>query len=188
MTNLSTGTQNWSLADLDHEYVFNSSTNLASVPQVWQNNSPSTLQLKPGYYYWNGTLTLSGHAIRGAVTFIASQIVINNDDTALNGSAYIGLQPYDENNLLLWATGNSPRLVEQITNVSVASLPMTIDLPADTSPPSPWANRRLCQLVLEKGIDALPESSSGCVSGPPFVPREETYRSLLKQFLDNPTG
>jgi len=89
---------------------------------------------------------------------------------------------------ILWAAGNNPRLVERVADVSVASLPMTIDLPADTSPPSPWANRRLCQLVLEKGIDALPESSSGCVSGPPFVPREETYRSLLKQFLDNPTG
>ena len=63
-----------------------------------------------------------------------------------------------------------------------------LDLPADTSPPSPWENRRLCQLVLEKGIDALPESSSHCVSGTPSVPREETYRSLLKQFLDNPTG
>jgi len=89
---------------------------------------------------------------------------------------------------ILWATGNNPKLVERVANVSVASLPMTIDLPADTSPPSPWANRRLCQLVLEKGVDAMPESSIRCISDTPFVPREETYRSLLKQFLDNPTS
>jgi hypothetical protein len=89
---------------------------------------------------------------------------------------------------ILWAAGNHARFVEPTAGIFVAGSPMTIDLPADTSPPSPWANRRLCQLVLEKGIDALPESSSRCVSGLPLVPREESYRSLLKQFLDNPTS
>jgi len=89
---------------------------------------------------------------------------------------------------ILWAASNNPKLVERAAGVSVASSPPTDDLPADTSPPSPWENRRLCRLVLEKGIDALPESSVRCVSGAPLVPREETYRSLLKQFLDNPTG
>ena len=91
---------------------------------------------------------------------------------------------------LLWAAGNNSRSVEQTAAVAVASLPTTVDLPADTSPPSPWENRRLCQLVLEKGIDALPQSSysSGASSGTRPVPHEETYRSLLKQFLDNPTS
>ena len=89
---------------------------------------------------------------------------------------------------VLWAADNSPRLVEQITNVSVAGSPMIVDFARDMPPPSPWANRRLCQLALKRGIDALPESSIPCISGPPFVPRKETYRSLLKQFLDNPTS
>ena len=78
--------------------------------------------------------------------------------------------------------------VERAADVAVADSPMNIDLPADTTPPSPWENRRLCQLVLEKGIDAMPESSGHSISGVPPAPHEETNRSLLKQFLDNPTG
>ena len=90
---------------------------------------------------------------------------------------------------ILWAAGNKPQLVvNQAASVSVADLPMTDDLPADTSPPSPWENRRLCQLVLEKGIDAMPESTGRPVSGVPPARHDETNRSLLKQFLDNPTG
>jgi hypothetical protein len=89
---------------------------------------------------------------------------------------------------VLWASGNNPTLVERVANVSGAGLPITTDLPADTSPRSPWENRRLYQLVLEKGVDAIPESGRRRVSGAPFVPRDETYRSLLKQFLDNPTS
>jgi hypothetical protein len=89
---------------------------------------------------------------------------------------------------LLWAAGNNPRPVEPSAGVSVASLPAIVELPADTSPPSPWANRQMCRLVLEKGIDALPQSKCRCSSGTWPVQREETYRSLLKQFLDNPTS
>jgi hypothetical protein len=52
-----------------------------------------------------------------------------------------------------------------------------------TTPLSPWSNRRLCQLVLEKGVDAMPSSagplgSGSCEAGPP-----ETYRSLLNDYL-----
>jgi hypothetical protein len=89
---------------------------------------------------------------------------------------------------ILWATGNHPNLVERTSRIPLADSPMTVDLPLDASPPSLWANRRLCQTVLEKGVDAMPESSAHRVSGSPFVPREESYRSLLRQFLDNPTG
>ena len=89
---------------------------------------------------------------------------------------------------ILWAAGNKPQLAEHTAGVSIANSSPTIDLPADTLPPSPWENRRLCQLVLEKGIDALPEPNYRCVSGTPLPPRDDTYRSLLKQFLDNPTG
>jgi hypothetical protein len=106
-TNLSTGTQNWSKADAYHEYAWNSSVTLASVPQVWQNNDPSTRQLKPGYYYSNGTILLSGGGITGTVTFIANNITINNDNTVSSPNGYIELDPYDDNNLLLWATGHS---------------------------------------------------------------------------------
>lgn len=89
---------------------------------------------------------------------------------------------------ILWAASSRARLVEPTTNVLVASVPTPFDVGADTSAPSPWENRRLCQLVLEKGIDALPESNSHRVSGITPMPHEETYRSLLKQYLDNPTG
>jgi hypothetical protein len=69
-----------------------------------------------------------------------------------------------------------------------AVAPPELDDSGEAGPPSPWANRHLCRLVLEKGVDALPELRSAGVSGILRVPREETYRSLLKQFLDNPTG
>ena len=89
---------------------------------------------------------------------------------------------------ILWATGGNAKIVARAADVSVASLPTLADASADTSPPSPWENRRLYRLVLEKGIDALPESTGHFVPGAPSMPHEKTYRSLLKQFLDNPTG
>jgi hypothetical protein len=89
---------------------------------------------------------------------------------------------------ILWAGVNNPKPVERTAELVVAPMPMTVDLPADTLPPSPWANRHLCQLVLEKGIDAMPEWSANHVSGVLPVPREDSYRKLLKQYLDNPTG
>ena len=71
---------------------------------------------------------------------------------------------------ILWAEGTEPQIASQAAGVSVANSSPAIDFPADQSPPSPWSNRRLCQLVLEKGIDALPESSGRCVSGIPSRP------------------
>jgi len=102
-TNLSTPTQ--VLDDIKREYVFPANVSLTNVPGVWQN----TNTLKPGYYYCTGTLTLSGLSKRGSVTFIAPKIVIENTDTGQQGntSAYIGLKPYDAQDLLLWSTGSS---------------------------------------------------------------------------------
>jgi hypothetical protein len=89
---------------------------------------------------------------------------------------------------ILWAAGNNPRLVERPAVVSIAGTPIPVDVLTDASPPSPWENRRLCQLMLEKGIDGLPQPSSHRVSGALPMPVDDTYRSLLRQFLDNPTG
>jgi hypothetical protein len=89
---------------------------------------------------------------------------------------------------ILWATGSNRQPVEGTTEVAVVVSPPILDAPADFAPPSPWENRRLCRLVLEKGIDAMPEESRHYGSVAPPVPREETYRTLLRQFLDNPTG
>ena len=89
---------------------------------------------------------------------------------------------------ILWAGGNNAKPVERTAEVAVAPLPMAVDLSADTPPPSPWENRQLYRLVVEKGIDALPESPGHFAPGVPSVPREETDRSLLKQLLDNPRG
>jgi hypothetical protein len=88
----------------------------------------------------------------------------------------------------LWVVGSSSASVNPVAGVSVVGHLMTIDFPTDTSSPLPWANRRLCQLVLEKGIDAMPESSGGCVSGKPSSRSEGTNRSLLRKFLDNPNS
>ena len=89
---------------------------------------------------------------------------------------------------VLWATGNKPILIDTTTAISVASAPIANESPADTSPPSPWANRRLCQLVLEKGVDAMPDSTVYGVSLAPYVPRDDSSRGLLKQYLANPAG
>ncbi|MFZ1935454.1 MAG: hypothetical protein WCB27_25905 [Thermoguttaceae bacterium] len=89
---------------------------------------------------------------------------------------------------ILWGTSKKPQLVERSDNVLMADVPAAVDVRVDASPPSPWENRRLYRLVLEKGIDALPESPGHFVPGAPAVPHEETHRNLLKQFLDNPNG
>jgi hypothetical protein len=88
----------------------------------------------------------------------------------------------------LWVAGNQPRLVERPVVVAAVGTSIPVEVFADASPPSPWENRRLCQLVLEKGIDGLPQPSRRRISSVLPMPAEETYRSLLKQFLDNPTG
>jgi hypothetical protein len=89
---------------------------------------------------------------------------------------------------VLWVTGNRPRTIDQTIGVSVADLQPLMDRPGDTSPSSPWENRRLYRLVLERGFDALPESTGHFFPGTSSTPHDETYRSLLRQFLDNPTG
>jgi prepilin-type N-terminal cleavage/methylation domain-containing protein len=105
-TNLSAGLQ--VLDDIHHEYVFNTSVSLTSINQVWKNNNPSTHELKPGYYYSPGTITLKDHSTRGAVTFIANKIVITNDTTSQwDENRYIGIEYFNDKGLLLWATGNS---------------------------------------------------------------------------------
>jgi hypothetical protein len=108
-TNLSTGTQDWNQADIDHEYVFNSSVELTNPAQNHGVYNSTTRRLKDGYYYCAETMTLSGSAIRGKVTFIAEKIIIDNTATGTNGneSAYIGLESYDARDLLLWSTGSS---------------------------------------------------------------------------------
>ncbi len=55
------------------------------------------------------------------------------------------------------------------------------------APPSPWENRRLCQWVLEHGIDSLPEPDyAPCGSPPPL--RRDSYRELLDQVLNKPSS
>jgi hypothetical protein len=89
---------------------------------------------------------------------------------------------------ILWSAANRSQRVERIAVISDAAQPVPFDDSADALRPSPWENRRLCQFVLEKGIDALPEASAHRVSRVLPAPREDSYRSLLKQYLDNPTG
>jgi hypothetical protein len=52
-------------------------------------------------------------------------------------------------------------------------------------PPSPWENRRLCQLVLEKGIDAMPEPDHTPGRGNPLPPRRDSYRDLLNELIND---
>jgi hypothetical protein len=90
---------------------------------------------------------------------------------------------------LLWA-GGRPDVVERVVYVSHVSSPAAFDFPpvaiASPSPDSPWENRRLCKLILEKGIDALPESNGRSTSDTPAVPLGESYRDLLNQFFNDP--
>jgi hypothetical protein len=89
---------------------------------------------------------------------------------------------------VLWAKGGNERLTESPIGVRTAASPIIDDIPCDAAPPSPWSNRRLCQLVLEKGVDAMPESSVYGNSVAPYVPRDDSYRGLMRQFLNNPAG
>jgi hypothetical protein len=89
---------------------------------------------------------------------------------------------------ILWAAGNGSQAGQQLANPLFAAAPSALDACGEASPPSPWANRHLCRLVLEKGVDALPESSVHRISGMSPTSPEDSYRSLLKRLLDNPTG
>jgi hypothetical protein len=71
--------------------------------------------------------------------------------------------------------------------ISIASSPQPSLFPKDegtTSSPLFLGNRQLCQLVLEKGIDALPKQEVFPHRGKPAVPRQDGYRDLLRQLLD----
>jgi hypothetical protein len=92
---------------------------------------------------------------------------------------------------VLWGAGRDVKSVEPPIVVSAPGLPPVVDPAADTSPPSPWANRRLCLAVLEKGIAGMPESPIGA-SYPdhpvPPPPQNDSYRGLLNEFLNTPTS
>jgi hypothetical protein len=88
----------------------------------------------------------------------------------------------------LWATSSHSQVSQSPGNPVFAVAPMALDVSGEASPSSPWENRHLCRLVLEKGVDALPESRGTAASGIRPLPREETYRGLLRQFLSDPTG
>ena len=92
---------------------------------------------------------------------------------------------------LLRGTGGKPEIVERVVYVSPKSSTATFDIPpVAQSVSSPWLleNRRLLQLVLEKGIDALPQSNvSFKFEGPP-ARRGESDRNLLNQLLTDPTS
>jgi hypothetical protein len=89
---------------------------------------------------------------------------------------------------VLWAADHSSGLGQPPAGSLFAGVPLAVDVCGEAPPLSPWANRSLCQLLLEKGGDALPEATSHGVSGVRLVPPDQSYRSLLKQFLDNPSG
>jgi hypothetical protein len=86
---------------------------------------------------------------------------------------------------VLWAAGEKPEVVERVVYVPTQSLPMAFNEPA-AAPPSPWGNRRLCQLILASGVDALPPAQFPSVAGAQAKPREDTNRNLLKELLNQP--
>jgi len=110
-TNLSTGTTDWTEADLIHEYVFTGDINLHTDAiarnHVWQGgtNPDTTHALKPGTYYSPGTITLADTYTTGTVTFIANRIIINNNNTGGLITPKITLGAYRDD-LLFWANGS----------------------------------------------------------------------------------
>ena len=80
-----------------YDFVFNSDTKLESVPAVWDDQPKK--RLKPGVYFVDGTLELSGSEVTGQVTLIARRIV-------LSGSK--GMLSAHRNGVLMFATGAAP--------------------------------------------------------------------------------
>ena len=107
--NLSTSTQ--ILDNNLSEYIFPADVSLTGINGVWQNNSPSTHILRQGFYYSPGTITLTDQNTQGSVTFIANKIVIENTETGCDLNGDIALQYYEDNGLLLWATGNGSNCI-----------------------------------------------------------------------------
>ena len=88
---------------------------------------------------------------------------------------------------VLWAAGGRPGVAQQAiyAHLPPTASPVTADVPtAAESPPSLWANRRLCQFVLENGVDALPLPSVGSAPKMPPVRQPESNRRLLNQVLN----
>jgi hypothetical protein len=79
---------------------------------------------------------------------------------------------------VLWAVGRTPQPAAGLAQK--APLP-AIEIPDDIAPPSPLGNRRLCQLIIEKGIDALPRPDVSPRCGKPLPPRKDSYFDLLKE-------
>jgi hypothetical protein len=75
-------------------------------------------------------------------------------------------------------TGNENRLADS------CYAPMS---PQDAAPSSPGQlnNRQLCRLIAEHGIEALPNPAWLPGDIVPTPPRHDTYRDLLRQWLDN---
>jgi hypothetical protein len=89
----------------------------------------------------------------------------------------------------LWAVGGNREIVERVVYVPAKSVPIAFDVPvSEPSPPSPWENRRLCQLVLEKGVDAMPQSTAHSHSRSRTIDRDDTNRGLLHELLNDPTS
>jgi hypothetical protein len=72
--------------------------------------------------------------------------------------------------------------------VDVANSPFPNPFPKEEgtmSSPLFLGNRQLCQLVLEKGFDALPKQEVFRNRNKPMPPRQDSYRDLLRQLLDD---
>ncbi len=86
----------------------------------------------------------------------------------------------------LWGVGRTSEVGGRPAANFARQTPLpTCDDPDDASPPSPPSpleNRRLCQLILEKGIEGLPRPEAIPCRGKPPPPRKDSYFDLLKQF------
>jgi hypothetical protein len=65
-----------------YDFVFTGDTNLSNVPAVWEDQAKK--QLKPGVYFVDGTLELSGSEVTGQVTLIARRIVLSGSKGTLS--------------------------------------------------------------------------------------------------------
>jgi hypothetical protein len=110
--NLSVGTTDWDEADVIHQYVFTDDvdfTDVGSDAYVHCWLDLGTHELKPGLYYSPGTITLEttwDGPTSGTVTFIADQIIINNNYEWGLLTPKIQLGSYWEE-LLFWANGSA---------------------------------------------------------------------------------
>jgi hypothetical protein len=107
---------------VNHEFIFSGDIDLTDdCSECWISRGSgwgpwsSVSVLEPGYYYSPGTITLSDKAVRGQVTFIADEIVIENTTTGgigdWNEENYIGLDYWDADGLLLWARDSGSNVI-----------------------------------------------------------------------------